>query len=97
MRNISPADIYQVFLYAYAFQDPGHDASAAIFYPAERWTGSPRLGIHSPSSSDAARLTGWCIYIPQALGAIAEGGPALAEIHAWIPPPESLTSLAPVT
>ena len=97
MRKISPADIYQVFLYAYAFQHSGQDASAAVFYPAERWTGSPRLGIHSLSASGAARLTGWGINVQQALGAIAGGGSALAEVHAWMRTAalEALTSHAP--
>lgn len=82
MRKVSPADIYQVFLYAYAFQHPSHDATAAIFYPAERWTGSPRLGIRSLSSSGTARLSGWGIDVQQTLRAISEGGSALAEVHA---------------
>ena len=61
-RKISSADIYQVFLYAYALSTgEGSQSRAGIIYPATETTTSPHLAISRIEGPTTATLTGIAI------------------------------------
>jgi 5-methylcytosine-specific restriction enzyme subunit McrC len=86
-RSIDPADIYQVFMYAYAFQSPEVPVPAAIIvYPAEANSGAgTRLRIQNVSESQSARVISHPLPVVTALDRIRDGSlqisPLLADLR----------------
>ena len=75
-RKLDPADVYQVFFYAYAYRrqpelDPDH-ASAFILYPASTGGGGARLRVQGQDGVVAARLRAIPFDVEAALSAIRE-------------------------
>lgn len=58
-KKISPADIYQTFLYAFSLGEPNQGLPrAGIIYPAEATTTAPELEIRRVDGPAAAQVTG---------------------------------------
>jgi len=68
-RNISPADIYQTFLYSFAYgADHASLPSAMILYPASSPNaGNVRLHIRRTNGIASAEIRGLGIHVPSAL------------------------------
>ena len=85
-RNISSADIYQTFMYAFALARPGALPRAGIFYPATSTIKEPQLSIHGTSSPTraAARIVGVGIDVPNLLEGLrgADWPSLLAQLRA---------------
>lgn len=73
-RSIDPSDIYQVFLYAYAFQPRSATIPAAmILYPSEKTSASGvRLRVQNISASQSARITTHPLPVPAILERIRQ-------------------------
>jgi len=73
-RTIDPADIYQVFMYAYAFQSVEVPIPAAmIVYPAETTsTVGARLRVQNVSATQSARLVSYPLPVIPTLGRIRD-------------------------
>ena len=71
-RQLSTADIYQSFLYAYAYNDAGrHKPAAMLLYPASGARGRPAyLQIRGQDRGAKAHLRALAISIPQAIAEI---------------------------
>ncbi|MBN1887480.1 MAG: hypothetical protein JW850_05800 [Thermoflexales bacterium] len=76
-RRLSTADIYQSFLYAYAYNSGGAVApEAVLLYPATRHEASPvRLQVQGVAQRVGARIQAVGIHIPQALAEVKSGVP----------------------
>jgi 5-methylcytosine-specific restriction enzyme subunit McrC len=67
-RRVDPSDVYQAFMYAFAYAEPGNDLPASlIFYPGAAGSAGFRLAIQNTSGLRGARITGRAIEIQQAL------------------------------
>jgi 5-methylcytosine-specific restriction enzyme subunit McrC len=67
-RRVDPSDVYQAFMYAFAYADPSKDLPASlIFYPGAAGSVGFRLAIQNTSGLRGARITGRAIEIQQAL------------------------------
>jgi 5-methylcytosine-specific restriction enzyme subunit McrC len=94
-RKLEPADVYQVFFYAYAYaRQPDVDldrTSAFIVYPASTGDGGTRLRVQGQDGVAAARLRAIPFDVEAALSAIRERRtstyPALAPLRAAVRPP----------
>jgi 5-methylcytosine-specific restriction enzyme subunit McrC len=75
--KIEPADIYQLFFYAYAFDRPGSSESrlarAFILYPSTDAWHHIRLRAQATDAVATARLVGWGVDVRQALEATRTG------------------------
>jgi 5-methylcytosine-specific restriction enzyme subunit McrC len=67
-RRVDPGDVYQAFLYAFAYADPGGGSPASlILYPATSGSAGFRLAIQNISGLRGARIVGRPIDIEKAL------------------------------
>jgi 5-methylcytosine-specific restriction enzyme subunit McrC len=86
-RSIDPSDIYQVFLYAYAFQTRGISIPAGmILYPSETTAAAGvRLRVQNMSALQAARITTQPLPVPSILERIRQraltGSAELADLR----------------
>jgi 5-methylcytosine-specific restriction enzyme subunit McrC len=86
-RTIDPADIYQVFMYAYAFQSEEVPTPAAmIVYPAETTsTVGVRLRVQNVSATQSARLVSYPLPVALTLARIRDhsiqASPELADLR----------------
>lgn len=75
-RKLDPADVYQVFFYAYAYAsrrgDDADQTSAFIVYPASAGSEGTRLRVQSHDEISAARLRAIPLDVRAALAAIRE-------------------------
>ena len=75
-RKLDPADVYQVFFYAYAYaRQPDVDpdrTSAFIVYPASTGGGGTRLRVQGHDGVASARLRAIPFDVEAALSAIRE-------------------------
>ena len=76
-RRLSTSDIYQAFMYAYAFGREEHSApTAVLLYPASGDGTTPtHLRIRNASRVGGARIQAVGIRIPQALAEVRDGTP----------------------
>jgi 5-methylcytosine-specific restriction enzyme subunit McrC len=87
-RPLDPADLYQVFLYAYAYGHAESRAPAAVLlYPSE--TNAPRpthLRIRTDAGPPGAQLVALGLPIQPILDELAAGrpGPRLSDLHALL-------------
>ncbi|HEY9285130.1 MAG TPA: hypothetical protein VIP46_16880 [Pyrinomonadaceae bacterium] len=75
-RKVSPADLYQSFLYAYAYgaESGGETPSAVIVYPATAGAGRAiNLRVRSAAKMEGARISAVGISIPECLAWLAGG------------------------
>lgn len=72
-KKVSPGDIYQLFLYAYALGEGDSPHHAGLLYPADRPINGPLLSIRPIASPPAARITGAGLDVPRALDSIGTG------------------------
>ena len=82
-HSISPEDVYQAFVYSYAFSEEGTPARAAIAYPASADPRSRRLVIRRYKGVHAAEITLLGIPIVDALAELKSGssGPIAESIR----------------
>ena len=86
-RSLDPSDIYQVFMYAYAFQSPEIPIPAAlILYPAETTaTLATRLRVQNISATQSARIISHPLAVAALLGHVRDGSlaasPELADLR----------------
>jgi 5-methylcytosine-specific restriction enzyme subunit McrC len=76
-RRIDPGDIYQTFLYAYAYRvDHGVLPSAMILYPADDVAGSGgvQLAVVEHSNIQAARLRSYSLPVAALVDQVESGG-----------------------
>jgi 5-methylcytosine-specific restriction enzyme subunit McrC len=67
-RRVDPGDVYQGFLYAFAYADPVRASPASlILYPSTSGSAGFRLAIHNVSGLRGARIVGQPIDIEQEL------------------------------
>lgn len=71
--QFSPADTYQLFLYAYALGADPASRIAGLIYPATRRSVEPRLRIQPVGGSTGARIHGLALNVPSILDALAAG------------------------
>jgi 5-methylcytosine-specific restriction enzyme subunit McrC len=76
-RRLSTADIYQSFLYAYAYNDTGDRGPAALLiYPASAQRSQPvYLQIRGQNQTTKARLHALALSIPEMIGELGETTP----------------------
>ncbi|HVS06362.1 MAG TPA: hypothetical protein VHK65_09395 [Candidatus Dormibacteraeota bacterium] len=77
-HKVSPSDIYQAFLYAYAFAAPGSLPTAGIIFPAVEEARGFNLAVQTTKGSVGGRIHGFGIDIPTVLSRIREAQPATA-------------------
>lgn len=67
-RRVDPGDVYQAFLYAFAYADPGPGSPASlILYPGTSGSAGFRLAIQNISGLRGARIAALPVDIEQAL------------------------------
>ncbi len=76
-QKVSPSDLYQSFLYAYAYgvEREGETPRAIIIYPG--MSGSPRainLRVKSATKVTGAGISAFSLSIPECLKEVSEGG-----------------------
>ena len=82
-HSISPEDVYQAFMYSYAFSEEGTPARAAIAYPASTDPRFRRLVVQRSKGVHAAEITLLGIPIVDALAELRSGnaGPIAESIR----------------
>jgi 5-methylcytosine-specific restriction enzyme subunit McrC len=78
-RRLDSTDIYQAFLYAYAFRSAGHPPRALLLYPSTETAGSGvHLRVRTGRSREEADILVYGLHIPSLLTELdcAELGPA---------------------
>lgn len=84
-RRLDPTDIYQVFLYAYAFHHGLPVPTGFLVYPAQAPAGpAPRLRVQNLLGAASARIVGWPVDVPASLAAIRSGAATRHELHASV-------------
>jgi 5-methylcytosine-specific restriction enzyme subunit McrC len=77
-KKVSPSDIYQAFLYAYAFATPGSFPTAGIIFPADEEARGFNLAVQTTKGTVGGRIHGFGIDIPTVLSRIRGAEPATA-------------------
>lgn len=82
-RRLDPSDVYQVFLYAYAFHAGLDVPTAFIVYPrASTVVSPPRLRVQQLLGAATARIVGWGLDVPTTLSAIAGSATENSQLEA---------------
>lgn len=77
--KVQPADIYQMFLYAYAFSNPVYTPQAVLIFPSERSEGfSHCLEVRSLTGDPKASICVLGIHIPTFLAELKSGYSGIA-------------------
>jgi 5-methylcytosine-specific restriction enzyme subunit McrC len=97
-QRVVAGDIYQTFLYAYAFAPPGSFPTAGVVFPAAAESRGFSLGVQNTQGTRAARIKGFGLDIQVALRRIALGEAASPELVGDLlelmePPEESADTL----
>lgn len=79
-QRVAAGDIYQTFLYAYAFAPPGCFPTAGVVFPAAAESRGFSLGVQNTQGTRAARIKGFGLDIQLALRRIALGEAASPEL-----------------
>lgn len=79
-KKLSPADIYQSFVYAYAVGGQTDSPRAGLIYPATTAISGPALYIKPLAAAKPARIRGAGLDVAAALDAVS--GPAEEILHA---------------
>ena len=70
-RRLDPADIYQVFVYAYGFHHGLAMPTAFVIYPVAAGAGpAPRLRVRNVLGAASARLEGLALDVPATIEAL---------------------------
>lgn len=80
-RKISPGDVYQCFMYAYAYKDSltGKVPISLLIYPSSKETTHPiHLRIQSPTKTATAEIIAISLDIPKVLKDIKSGAPGVS-------------------